>query len=129
MKGLKPFDIVALLVDSPESGLRRGDVGTVVKIFESTKNHPGGYLVEFVNEKGGTMAELSVTDPELIMKLNFKLNAVIALPERRQLSEGEREEALAKLLRYAGAVSSGNPRSADNEQIDADLAREYGRDL
>jgi hypothetical protein len=30
------------------------------------------------------------------------------------------------LRRHFGAFQSGNPRSADNELIDADLAREYG---
>ncbi len=63
------------------------------------------------------------------LQLAALILAHIAFPELTQLSEGEREEALADLLRYAGAVSSRNPRSADNEQIDVDLAREYGRDL
>jgi len=36
----------------------------------------------------------------------------------------ERREAMNELLRYTVVVSSGNPRAADNEQIDADLARE-----
>ncbi|MCG3144538.1 MAG: hypothetical protein HONDAALG_01968 [Gammaproteobacteria bacterium] len=48
---------------------------------------------------------------------------------RRPLSEEQRKAALDELMLHAGAVSSGNPRSADNEQIDADLAREYGKDL
>ncbi len=34
-----------------------------------------------------------------------------------------------RFARWIGAVNSGNPRSADNEQIDADLAKEYGKDL
>jgi hypothetical protein len=63
------------------------------------------------------------------LQLAALILADIALPERTQLSEREKKEALAKLLRYAGAVSSGNTGSADNKQIDADLAREYGRDL
>jgi hypothetical protein len=46
--------------------------------------------------------------------------------QRPQLTEEQRREAREKLLRYAGAVNSGNSHSADNEQIDADLAREYG---
>jgi hypothetical protein len=51
------------------------------------------------------------------------------LPKRTPLGARERREAMNELLRYAGAVSSGNPHAADNEQIDADLAREYGKDL
>ncbi len=50
-------------------------------------------------------------------------------PTRTPLGARERREAMNELLRYAGAVSSGNPHAADNEQIDADLAREYGKDL
>ncbi|MBI1766463.1 MAG: hypothetical protein HYR56_34075 [Acidobacteria bacterium] len=48
---------------------------------------------------------------------------------RPPLSEEQRQAALAGLMQHAGAVSSGNPRAGDNEQIDADLAREYGKDL
>ena len=43
------------------------------------------------------------------------------------LSETERRAARQRLLRHAGCVNSGDPRSADNDRIDADLAREYGR--
>jgi hypothetical protein len=63
----------------------------------------------------------------------LRLAAIIlqemAIPQRQPLTEFERKEALAQLLRHAGAVSSGNPRAADNQQIEADLAREYNKDL
>lgn len=39
------------------------------------------------------------------------------------------EIAEERFSRWIGAVNSGNPRSADNEQIDADIAKEYGKDL
>ena len=45
---------------------------------------------------------------------------------RPKLSEEERRAAMEDLLQFAGAVDSGDPRSADNERIDEDLAREYG---
>jgi hypothetical protein len=48
-----------------------------------------------------------------------------AAERRPKLSEEERQAARDRLLRYAGAVNSGDPNSADNERIDADLAREY----
>ena len=49
-------------------------------------------------------------------------------PKPRPKRSAEEEEAARKRLeRHFGAVNSGNPRSADNEQIDADLASEYGR--
>jgi len=46
--------------------------------------------------------------------------------KRPKLTEGESRAAWERLLQHAGAVSSGDPRSADNDRIDADLAREYG---
>jgi hypothetical protein len=42
------------------------------------------------------------------------------------LSQEERRAARERLRRHAGALNSGDPHSADNERIDADLAREYG---
>ena len=45
---------------------------------------------------------------------------------RPKLSEEELREARQRLLRHAGAASLGYPTGADNESIDADLAREYG---
>ncbi len=33
---------------------------------------------------------------------------------------------LARIMTHAGAVDLGRPTGADNESIDADLAREYG---
>ena len=43
------------------------------------------------------------------------------------LSEEERKAAWERLQRHCGAVSLGHATGADNESIDADLAREYGR--
>ncbi len=58
---------------------------------------------------------------EIVLKTYSKTNG--------DLSEKEKDQALKKLMKFAGAVNSRNPRSADNEQIDADLADEYGRGL
>jgi hypothetical protein len=44
---------------------------------------------------------------------------------RPQLTPAEWEAARQRLLRFAGVTNSGDPRSADNDRIDADLAREY----
>ena len=49
----------------------------------------------------------------------------VAPKPRARLTEEEWETARQRLLNYAGAASSGNPHSADNERIDEDLAREY----
>jgi len=45
---------------------------------------------------------------------------------RPQLTEAEWQAARERLQRHAGAASLGYPTGADNESIDADLAREYG---
>ena len=45
------------------------------------------------------------------------------------LSDEAQQQALQQLMQHAGAVQSGNPNAGDNEQIEADLAREYGQDL
>jgi hypothetical protein len=51
-------------------------------------------------------------------------------PEPRQnLSPEEWEAADQRIRRHFGAINSGDPRSADNDRIDADLAREYAGSL
>jgi hypothetical protein len=45
------LDIVVLDRDVPESGLRRGDLGTVVQTYE-----PDGLEVEFITASGRTQA-------------------------------------------------------------------------
>lgn len=53
------FDTVVLDRDLPEHGLRRGDLGAVVEVYE-----PDGLEVEFVRASGRTQAlvELTTTD-------------------------------------------------------------------
>ncbi|MDX6577418.1 MAG: hypothetical protein QOE96_3371 [Blastocatellia bacterium] len=76
MDGIKNLGVVALLVDKPETGLKkRGDVGTVVEAFERNEHHPGGCIVEFVNEAGEVVALLDVTNLSEIVPLKLKLRA------------------------------------------------------
>ena len=70
-------------------------------------------------ESRGETAEKLVL--EIVLKTYSKTN--------NTLSNQEKDQALEKFMKHAGAINSGNPRSADNEQIDADLAAEYGRGL
>ena len=46
---------------------------------------------------------------------------------RPPLTDEASQEAWQRLRRYAGAMESGDPRSADNERIDADLVAEHGK--
>jgi hypothetical protein len=49
---IKEHDLVALLYDLPDGSLLRGDVGTVVYLYESGQT----VEVEFVNATGETLA-------------------------------------------------------------------------
>lgn len=72
-------------------------------------------ILEPLAKKQGIPVEHFILD--MMLKVN---------PPRPQLSDEERQKAQERLLQFAGAVASGDPRSADNERIDADLAKEYG---
>jgi uncharacterized protein DUF4926 len=75
MENLEKFQAVALLRDHPGAGLRRGDVGTVIEVFEKNEHHPSGCTIEFVDENGSVLALLDVTNPREIVPLNLKLRA------------------------------------------------------
>ncbi|NID10630.1 DUF4926 domain-containing protein [Fibrivirga algicola] len=49
---IQELDLVALRIDRPVVGLRRGNVGTVVHIYDEGRI----YEVEFLNAKGDTVA-------------------------------------------------------------------------
>lgn len=72
MDDIKENDVVALLVDQPDAGLRRGDIGTVIHVFEATADHPHGFVVEFVDESGTVQAETDIVDPSMIVKLRYR---------------------------------------------------------
>lgn len=72
MDDIHEYDVVALLVDRPEEGLRRGDIGTVVEVFEATSHHPHGFIVEFIDESGITQALVDIVDLSMIVKLRFR---------------------------------------------------------
>jgi hypothetical protein len=78
MDDIHENDLVVLLVDQPEADLHRGDVGTVVQVFELTADHPAGFIIEFVNETGNVRAEIDITDRSQIVKLRLKLDLVAA---------------------------------------------------
>ncbi len=76
MEEIKLHDVVALLSDLPEHDLRRGDVGTVVEVFEQNEHHPAGYIVEFVDDVSGAVyATADITDAGRLMVLHFRREA------------------------------------------------------
>jgi hypothetical protein len=72
MDDIHENDVVALLIDLPESGLHRGDIGAVVHVFDTTEDHPPGFMIEFVDESGRTQALIDIVDPSWIVKLRFR---------------------------------------------------------
>ena len=58
---LKLHDVVALLESMPERGLRRGQLGTVIDVYES-----GVYEVEFADTHGQTYASLTLRAEQLL---------------------------------------------------------------
>jgi len=72
MDNIHENDVVALLVDQPEAGLHRGDLGTVIQVFESTPDHSAGLIVEFVDELGNVQAQTDITDLDQIVKLRYR---------------------------------------------------------
>jgi hypothetical protein len=74
MDDIRENDLVVLLVDRSEADLHRGDVGTVIQVFESTTDHPAGFIIEFVDETGKVRAETDITDLTQIVKLRLKLD-------------------------------------------------------
>ena len=51
----RPLEVVVLKADLPSYGLRQGDLGTVVEVYE-----PSGVEVEFVTASGKTTALVSL---------------------------------------------------------------------
>jgi len=56
------LDVVALLEDLPERGLRRGQVGTVVEVLA-----PGVFEVEFSDDSGRAYALLALRAEQVIL--------------------------------------------------------------
>ena len=56
----KALDTVVLERDVPEKGLRRGDLGAVVQIYD-----PDGLEVEFVTASGRTQAVLTLRESDV----------------------------------------------------------------
>lgn len=57
----RDLECVTLLDDLPERGLRRGEVGTIVHVFDVAD----AYLVEFIDDDGGTRAEVELTPRQM----------------------------------------------------------------
>lgn len=82
-------------------------------------------------------AEIDVNGTVTLLEpitLTRKSRAIVTVLEngngaKKQMTEEETRLAEELFARWIGAWDSGDPNSADNERIDADLAREYGAGL
>jgi Domain of unknown function (DUF4926) len=68
---IKLLDVVALLEDVPEENLQRGEVGTVVEVFEPTEDAPAGFLVEFSDRQGRAYAVADLP-PDQLIRLRYR---------------------------------------------------------
>ncbi len=59
---MKLLDSVALLENIPDSGLRKGQVGTIVEVYETNV-----FEVEFCDTKGQTIALKTLTSEHLLL--------------------------------------------------------------
>lgn len=57
----KLHDVVALMADLPEHRLRRGQLGTIIDVYE-----PGVVEVEFADRQGQAYASLTLTTTQLM---------------------------------------------------------------
>ena len=62
MRELEPLSVVALLEDTTDQKLLRGQVGTVVE-----RLGPGVYEVEFSDDEGRTYASLALRTDQLLL--------------------------------------------------------------
>ena len=70
------LDTVVLDRDLPEYGLRKGDLGAVVEVYDAE-----AFEVEFVRASGRTQAVVTLTDHDLRPVLDDDLVAVRSVPQ------------------------------------------------
>ncbi|MGI8545455.1 MAG: DUF4926 domain-containing protein [Aridibacter sp.] len=73
MKNFKLFDVIALISDLPEENLLKGQVGTIVEVY----NEGEAFEVEFVNVKGETYGLLTLSPKQLVL-LHYEPTQVTA---------------------------------------------------
>ena len=61
---MKLFDLVTLLLDMPVEGLRRGATGAIVDLHGDPVE---AYEVEFVDERGRTIAQLALRPEQITL--------------------------------------------------------------
>jgi len=67
----KLLDVIALLKDLHGKNLRKGQVGTIVEMYDNQN-----FEVEFCNKKGETIALLQLNSKD-VLRLRFELEKVV----------------------------------------------------
>lgn len=73
MESFKLLDVIALTEDIPEHHLRRGQVGTIVEVFENGR----AFEVEFADQSGRTYESIGI-EPSKMMVLQYEPDAIAA---------------------------------------------------
>lgn len=76
-------------------------------------------IKQIVTVRPGGVVE--VRSPDLHAGDQAEVTVVVVQP-----GSAEGDAAVGGWRRYAGAVNSGDPRAGENQNIDSDLAAEYG---
>lgn len=85
-------------------------------------------VLEIPDEVFSTYQEIAENKGETTEKIVLEI-VLRNAPRLENIDVEQARLAEERFARWIGAGNSGNPRSGDNEQIDIDLAKEYGRDL
>ncbi|MEJ7860940.1 MAG: hypothetical protein WKF90_04810 [Pyrinomonadaceae bacterium] len=106
----------------------------LVLLKESQESQVGAKINKQVRSpKNSTKANLQIAEKEKDKPLEDLVKVGSAVDSENLFSKkvhgNNSQAAEERFARHIGAVNSGNPRSGDNKQIDADLAKEYGKDL
>lgn len=80
----KLLDTVVLDRDLPEYGLRKGDLGAVVELYDAE-----GLEVEFVRASGKTQAVVTLTISDVRPVLDDDLVAVRSVPQETGVASGQ----------------------------------------
>ncbi len=112
------FDVVELIVDIPERGLRAGMQGTIVHC------HPGdAYEVEFTNEAGETLDFLALHPEEFIIVWQAKTKKWVPVAERiAALTARLPKEVGEEVLDFARFLHARRQRALAGREVSTEEA-------
>lgn len=102
------YDRVALRVDVPDKGLKKGDVVTTVEFLQARRDLPNAYVVEAFNAVGETIAVLTVPESDLealtgndiLMRRSLPQGSMIVVNPPAQLTAEKEVDSLTDTLTF-----------------------------